>query len=115
MIHGKTRPTILEEAVRFADKVLLLAEDIGEREGLLSGLLSVAALEVPLNIAEAGGSLHAKDRERLFGKAGGACLRCLAALMLLRERRAIGELTHASLKADIGILCEAITRAAEAD
>jgi hypothetical protein len=98
MVLRHKKDDIMEKAVCFADRALLLAESVSEEEGFIGGLLSEASVSLLMSVAEAQSrDDHIKD---IVERAKGAFGRCNAALGLLRARGAIGEVAYASLKAD---------------
>jgi hypothetical protein len=106
-IFDKEKPTAFARAVNFADKVLLLADSLGREERLLSKTLSRRSIKILTHIADMTSQINIEGKRGSLGKVRGNCLKCFAILVLLKERKAIGVMTYASMKADIdGIWAE---------
>lgn len=114
-IFHKERPTAFARAVTFADKVLLLADSFGQEEKLLSKLLSKTSIKMLMSIVDMSTQVQADGKRVFLNKIRGHCLKCLALLVLLKERKAIGTMTNASMKADIEGIWEAVKKEATED
>ncbi len=111
-IFDKEKPAVFARAVNFADKVLLLEDSLGREERLLSKTLSKRAIRILTHIADMTSQISIEEKRSSLGKIRGRCLECLAILVLLKERKAIGVMTYASMKADIDGIWEAGKREA---
>ena len=88
-------------AICFADKALLLAESLTREDVLIGGVLIESSLEMATYAVEAEISEGKGYESRASGKISKTSCRCEAMLRLLKARGSIGDVTCASLLADV--------------
>lgn len=106
-IFDREKPTALERAVAFSDKILMLTDSFRANEKLLAKILPKTAINMMMRIADMISRVRVEEKRVFLNGVRGDCLKCLALLALLKERKVIGSMTHASMKADIEGIWEA--------
>ena len=88
-------------AVCFADKTLLLAQSLAREDALIAGMLIESALEMATFAVETDVMAAKGLRSRAVDRMSRVSCHCEAMLRLLKVRGAIGDVTCASLLADL--------------
>lgn len=100
---------VYQKAVEFADKLIKLCGKFSRGHYFLSDQLKRAALSVPLNIAEANGRWHAKDRRNFFAIARGSCFECIPILQILRNNDILADAELNTIKKEADDIARMLT------
>ncbi|OGC05250.1 hypothetical protein A2276_03165 [candidate division WOR-1 bacterium RIFOXYA12_FULL_43_27] len=79
-----------QKSVNFVDRIFSVCENMrGSGFNKLADQLRRAAISIPLNIAEANGRIHTKERKQFYYTSRGSLHECIPVLEILLRRKKI--------------------------
>lgn len=100
---------VYQRGMEFAESAILLADDLPKGSYFLSDQLKRAALSIPLNIAEANGRWHEKNRRNFFAIARGSCFECIPILQIIKNKGLLDEPSFIHIKSSADDIARMLT------
>ena len=101
---------VYQLALEVCEDVEGLLRMLPKEDARMADQLNRATLSIPLNIAEASGRFHDKERKQFFAISRGSAFECVPLLTLFEKKKRINEMEHANLREKVVRLVQMLTK-----